>query len=133
TSTSTSSTATWRASTCTRRASPSTRRRSKLWCVDGALAAVRLRARERLHHVPLEAHEPVELRLENPLLVAVRAEALGAVLFVGGGTHAVALHALAAEKRHVGGRGDHCGQRLRGVMLGDRGLDDGERLVVDPR
>src|SRR5436190_16759111 len=35
------------------------------------------------HHIPREAHESMELRLEDPLLIAVRTEPLVPVLEVG--------------------------------------------------
>src|SRR3990172_3761338 len=74
----------------------------------------------------------MELALEDALLVAVGAEALGPVLDVERGTDAVALDRLAPEVGHVGGAGRHRGKSRRVIMFFDRGLDGEKRLGVEP-
>src|SRR6185503_11800421 len=52
--------------------------------------------------VPVEFHETGQLALEDPLLVAVRAEALWTVLDVERRADAEALHPLGTQVGHVG-------------------------------
>src|SRR5437588_8805530 len=61
------------------------------------------RSRQLGDDVVVEADKSVQLALENPLLVAVRAEAFRAVLDIERRADAVALHPLRAQVRHVGG------------------------------
>src|SRR6267154_54352 len=74
-------------------------------------------------HIPVEPYEPVQLGLQDPLLVAVRAKTLGPVLAVYPGPDAVALHSLGTEIRHVGSAGAHRRQRHRLVDPAGRPLD----------
>src|SRR4051812_29450742 len=83
--------------------------------------------------LPVEPHEAVQLALEQALLIAVRAEPLRSVCGVGGGPDAEALHAPAAELRHVGGAGAH-GRDGDGVVDGrHRRFDRLECLGIEPR
>ena len=75
----------------------------------------------------------MQLRHQDALLVAVRAEALLAVFAVECRADAVALRTLGADVRHVGGAGAHGGQRHGVVVLGDLRFDHGEGLGVEPR
>src|SRR5688572_13274154 len=81
----------------------------------------------------MEAHEPMELGLENALLVAVRAIALWPVLNVGRRADAIALDPFCSEKRHVRRSRAHRRKCRRLVMLGHGGFGDLERLRVYPR
>src|SRR5262249_26579535 len=92
-----------------------------------------LRPRDRRDDFPVEADEAVQLALEQPLLIAVRAEALRRVLEAGRRADAEALDAPRAKLRHVGRARAHHGQRRRVVDLRAGGLERLERLGVELR
>src|SRR5207253_3111540 len=81
----------------------------------------------------LEPDESVQLAFDDPLLIAVRAESLRAVLDVERRADAVALHPFAAQLRHICRARAHCRQSDGAVDLLRRRLGDLEAFVVEPR
>src|SRR5262245_14738396 len=73
----------------------------------------------------------MQLRLQDALLIAVRAEAPRSVLRVYGWADAEALHSFRAEKRHVGRARAHRRQRRRIVDAPNGGLDRLVRLRIE--
>src|SRR5262245_53916426 len=78
-------------------------------CESASDVACSPRLRQTCHDLPVETDEPVELTLEQPLLIAVGAESFRTVFRVGRRADAEALDALRAQLRHVGGAGAHRG------------------------
>src|SRR6185503_922136 len=76
-----------------------------------------LRPRQVHHHVVLEPHEPVQLSLEDPFLIAVGAETFRAILRVQRRPDAIALYALGPNLRFVARPRAHRRQHVDVVML----------------
>src|SRR5438874_9741655 len=91
------------------------------------------RACEVRDDVVMETHEAIELALDNPLLIAVRAESFRPVLDVERRPDAVALDPFRPQVRHVGRAGAHRGKGHRLVIFLHRRLDDLESLEVEAR
>ena len=73
---------------------------SRISCNVRSLAEVSgplSRSREIGNDIPVEPDEAEQLALQQPFLIAVRAETLGAILDIHRRTDAVALHPLGAQ------------------------------------
>src|SRR5437764_3699098 len=57
--------------------------------------------------IPKELDMFIDGVFEDPLLVAMGAEALGRVFDVDGGSDSVAVHSFGSEERHIGGSRAH--------------------------
>src|SRR4051812_4875926 len=84
-----------------------------------------------MNDVPFESDEPVQLGLENSLLVAVRTITFCGVFNISCRANAVALDALRAYLRHVAGPVAHGGKRGAVVMPRDGRLDHFHRLGIE--
>src|SRR6185503_12795810 len=100
-------------------------------CCGPACCKCSVGAGELDDEVVVEIHEAIELRLEDALLVAVRAVTERPVLLVRRGADAEAAHALCTQERHVGGARAHHRHHGGAVVLADRALDGDERRVID--
>src|SRR6185436_466965 len=89
--------------------------------------------RQSEHHLVIESHEPIQLALEQPFLIAVHTESLRPILEIHRRTDPVALHPLGPQLRHVGRKRAHRRQRGHIVDAPVRRFDGFERLGVDAR
>ena len=90
-------------------------------------------AGDRRYRIPEELRMFVDRLFQNALLIAVRAEALGGVLFIDHRAHTVALNALRTQKGHIGRTRAHNRQSLDSVDLPVSRFNQAVRVTCDRR